>query len=128
MLTDPAWIIRQLPDPEDRQSLSRLLKRYELLRVRLMAEGEPFDVQTLKTRIQELEQENRRLADFADRWQKWADENVPKHNRLLEQYDQMERDITEISNRNKELERQVSTLLEHCSPENRILYQKQPRS
>jgi hypothetical protein len=99
-------LLATIEDPKDREEQRKLLEKYTVLQER--NEGylrqSDYDRKMNDSKDErKREQESLEAAKArAEKLQKWADENVPKHNKMLEEY-------STLTKKNEELEEAVAT-------------------
>lgn len=91
-------LLGTLENEEDRKSARSLLEKYEPLRGGYLRQND-YDrkMNEVKTQREQEQDQIKKYKENSERWQKWSEENVPKHTHLLTEYEK-------VQARNQELE------------------------
>src|SRR5437879_3896263 len=98
-------LLATIEDEKDRGVLREQLEKHTPLQERFEGNLRQSDYDRMMNSMK-AEREKEKLAveearANAEKWQKWADENVPKHNDLLEKYKTVEQERAELAEKVK---------------------------
>lgn len=106
---DIAGILQQIPDLQDKAALSRIVKKYEIVRVRLLSVSKFEHHEAFETQKAE--------------WVEWYAGARRQFDDAQQQINILRERCEALQREKADLEHQVAALLERCRPANNVLYQ-----
>lgn len=120
MRTSLDELMSHIEDPNDRRLLADLIRRHEVLRVRLLLCGVNSRVAERDERIATLEGQLQRERSVAEEWRK----QYQKNRTTIALIDRVLAEGKQVAEENKRLKGQLARVLHEWEPSTKVLFQE----